>query len=160
MNRDWHKPAIWVVWFPLAVTALNYWRAWDHLPMRRAVHFDANGQPNGYTSRQRELTAALAILFVMQTTFTLAFFIVRAQKPSAVWPMLVFFYLFLGFLSYVDTWILEFNLRTQTELVGPNSPVPSNSEPRTVHQQHLKQEALCSVASRQSYKFGSWLGLG
>lgn len=107
--------------------------------MRMAVHFNANWQPNGYTSRQGSLTAALAMLAFMQVTFTLSFFIVRAQKPSAAWPMLGFFYLFLGFFSYVNNWILEFNLRTQpahSELVGPNSPVSSNSEPRTVLQQH------------------------
>lgn len=108
--------------------------------MRMAVHFDANWQPNGYTSRQGELTVALATLAVMQVTFTLAFFIVRAQKPSAAWPMVVFSYLFLGLFSYINHWILEFNLRTQpahSELVGSNSPVPSNSEPRTVLQPHL-----------------------
>jgi hypothetical protein len=140
MNRDWQKPAIWMMWFPLAVTALNYWRAWDCLPMGMAVHFDANWQPNGYTSRQGELTAALATLAVMQVTFTLAFLIVRAQKPSAEWPMVVFFYLFWGLFSYVNHWILEFNLRTQpahSELVGPNSPAPSNSDGQDILlQQH------------------------
>ena len=141
MNGSWYKPAILVMWLPLPITALNYWRAWDHLPMRMAVHFDASWQPNGYTSRQGSLTAALAMLAFMQVTFTLSFFIVRAQKPSAAWPMLVFFYVFLGFFWYVNNWILEFNLHTRpahSELVGPNSPATGNSHGQVILlQQHL-----------------------
>ena len=47
-----YKPLVWLMWLALPITALNYWRNWDRLPMRMAVHFDANWQPNGYTSRE------------------------------------------------------------------------------------------------------------
>ena len=46
----------------LPITALNYWRAWDQLPARMAVHFDANWQPNGYTSREGALMLGLGIM--------------------------------------------------------------------------------------------------
>jgi len=51
-----------VMWLPLVTIALNYWRAWDRLPARMAVHFDANWQPNGYTSREGSLMLALGML--------------------------------------------------------------------------------------------------
>ena len=47
MKRDWYTLATWLMWLALPITALNYWRVWDRLPARMAVHFDANWQPNG-----------------------------------------------------------------------------------------------------------------
>ena len=130
MNRDWYKPMIWLMWLPLISIALNYWRAWDRLPARMAVHFDANWQPNGYTSREGSLMLALGMLVFMQLVFTIAALIVHSQKPRAAWPMLVLFYLSLGFFWYANNWIVEFNLNAQpahSELVGSISPAPSDS---------------------------------
>lgn len=138
MNRDWYKPMIWLMWLPLISIALSYWRAWDHLPARMAVHFDANWQPNGYTSREGSLMLALGMLAFMQIVFTISALIVRAQKPQAAWPLLVLFYLSLGFFWYANNWIVEFNLNAQpahSELVGPISPAPSDSVP-TLLQPH------------------------
>lgn len=138
MNRDWYKPVIWLMWLPLISIALSYWRAWDHLPARMAVHFDANWQPNGYTSREGSLMLALGMLAFMQIVFTISALIVRAQKPQAAWPLLVLFYLSLGFFWYANNWIVEFNLNAQpahSELVGPISPAPSDSVP-TLLQPH------------------------
>lgn len=132
MNRDWYKPMIWLMWLPLISIALSYWRAWDHLPARMAVHFDANWQPNGYTSREGSLMLALGMLAFMQIVFTISALIVRAQKPQAAWPLLVLFYLSLGFFWYANNWIVEFNLKAQpahSELVGSISPAPSDSVP-------------------------------
>lgn len=132
MNRDWYKPMIWLMWLPLISIALSYWRAWDHLPARMAVHFDANWQPNGYTSREGSLMLALGMLAFMQIVFTISALIVRAQKPQAAWPLLALFYLSLGFFWYANNWIVEFNLNAQpahSELVGPISPAPSDSVP-------------------------------
>ena len=47
MNRDSYKTLTWLMWLALPTTGLNYWLAWDRLPYRMAVHFDANWQPNG-----------------------------------------------------------------------------------------------------------------
>lgn len=138
MNRDWYKPVIWLMWLPLISIALSYWRAWDRLPARMAVHFDANWQPNGYTSREGSLMLALGMLAFMQIVFTISALIVRAQKPQAAWPLLVLFYLSLGFFWYANNWIVEFNLNAQpahSELVGPISPAPSDSVP-TLLQPH------------------------
>src|SRR3954464_14778001 len=93
-----YKPLVWLTWLILPVTALKYWRNWDQLPDRMAVHFGAGWQPNGYTSREGSLMLALGISAFMLLSFTLAAHIVRAQKPSSAWPVLVVFYLALGLL--------------------------------------------------------------
>jgi hypothetical protein len=140
MKKDWHKLAVLLLWLALPAMALKYWRVWDQLPLRMAVHFDANWQPNGFTSRQGSLMLSLGMLATMQVLFTITFFIVRAQKPGALWPMLLFSYVFLGFFWFANNWIVEFNLRPQpahSELVGPNSPALTNSELKTDLQPHL-----------------------
>ncbi|HLZ42998.1 MAG TPA: DUF1648 domain-containing protein [Candidatus Sulfotelmatobacter sp.] len=133
-----YKWLVVAMWLPLVTIALNYWRAWDRLPARMAVHFDANWQPNGYTSREGSLMLTLGMLAFMQVVFTISALIVRAQKPRAAWPMLVVFYLFLGLIWYANNWIVEFNLKAQpahSELVGPISPAASDSVP-TLLQPH------------------------
>jgi len=130
MIRDWYKLMISLMWLPLVAVALNYWRSWDRLPTRMAVHFNANWQPNGYTSREGSLMLSLAMLAFMPLVFTIAAFIVRAQKPASAWPMLVFFYASLGFIWYANSWIVDFNLHQQpahSELVGSSSPLMSDS---------------------------------
>ena len=47
MERKLFQVAVGLTWLALPLTALNYWRAWDRLPPRMAVHFDVNWQPNG-----------------------------------------------------------------------------------------------------------------
>ena len=66
-------------------------------PMRMAVHFDANWQPNGYTSREGALELGLGIMVFMLVLFTVGLLIAHALKPAASWPMLVVFYVVLGF---------------------------------------------------------------
>jgi hypothetical protein len=40
MNGKALRPMVWLTWLALPLTALDYWRAWDQLPTRMAVHFD------------------------------------------------------------------------------------------------------------------------
>jgi len=125
MLRSWYKPLIWVMWLVFLATALNYWRTWDQLPERMAVHFDANWQPNGYTSKLGAAELGLGIMAVLVLLFTIAGLIAHALKPSAAWPMLVLFYVVLGFLWYGNNSIIKFNLNSQpahSELVGPRLP--------------------------------------
>jgi uncharacterized membrane protein len=130
MNRDWYKSAVLLMWLALPISAFQYWRAWDQLPMRIAVHFDANWQPNGYTSREGASLLGLGIMVVMLLLFTVAGLIVRAQKPSASWPMLLVFYVVLGFLWFGNHSIVEWNLNppsTHSESMGANSPAARDS---------------------------------
>jgi hypothetical protein len=122
MNRDWFKPLVAMMWLMLAFSAASYWQAWDQLPDRMAVHFDANWQPNGYTSREGAVMLGLGIMAVMLVLFTLAALIARALKPSASWPILLISYLVLGVCWFGNHSIVDFNLHSQpvhSELVGP-----------------------------------------
>ena len=140
MNRDWYKPAIWLMWLALPTTALNYWRTWDRLPMRIAVHFDAYWQPNGYTSREGSLMLAMGMMSFLLVLFTIAAHIVRAHKPGSAWVMLAFFYLSLGAVWLVNNWIVVRNLNplpAHSEWVGPISPAMNNSDMQAVLQPYL-----------------------
>ena len=112
MNRDWYKPLLWLMWLALPSAALNYWRAWDQLPMRMAVHFDANSQPNGWTSRAGAAQVGLSIMGVLLIFFTIGGLIARARKPEAAWPMLFVFYVVLGIVWYGNNSIVNWNLRS------------------------------------------------
>lgn len=130
MNREWYKLATWLMWLALPITALKYWRAWDQLPMRMAVHFDANWQPNGYTSREAAVTLGLGIMAVMLVLFTVGALIAHALKPAAAWPLLVVFYVALGFSWFGNHSIVEWNLNpppAHSELMGPSSPAACDS---------------------------------
>ena len=140
MNRDWYKALVALMWLLLPISALNYWRVWDQLPASMAVHFNANWQPNGYTSRGGSLMLGLGIMAAMLVLFTIAALSARSLKPSASWPVLLVSYLVLGFCWYGNRSIVNFNLNAQqpahSELVGPKSPAPSNSDGQGLVQQH------------------------
>jgi len=126
MSRVWHKPAILLMWLSLPSAAWLYWRVWNQLAARVAVHFDVNWQPNGYTSREGAVQVGLEILVVMLVLFTLVTVIIGALKPVAFWPALVISYAVLGFCWYGNYSIVRFNLKAHTEhsewvFGGPNS---------------------------------------
>lgn len=140
MNRDWFKPLVALMWLMLVASAASYWKAWDQLPNRMAVHFDANWQPNGYTSGEGAVMLGLGIMAVMLLLFSLAALIARALKPSASWPILLISYVVLGVCWYGNQSILNFNLHSEpvhSELMGPISPAIRNSDGRSVLQSHL-----------------------
>ena len=123
MKRDWYKAAVWLMWLAPATTFLHL-ASMGSAAGCIAVHFDANWQPNGYTSREGSLMLAMGIMIFVVLTFTIAALITRAQKPSASVPMLIVFYLSLTALWLADNWIVQRNLNPQpahSELVGSRS---------------------------------------
>jgi len=102
------------MWLALPITALTYRQVWDRLPMRMAVHFDANWQPNGYTSREGALYLGLGIMATMLVLFTVTALIVRTMKPSASWPVLLVAYVTLGFCWFGNHSIVNFNLNPRS----------------------------------------------
>jgi hypothetical protein len=125
------------MWLALPISAWNYWRVWDQLPARMAVHFDANWRPNGFTSREGALQLGLGIMFVMLVVFTVAGLSVFYFKPASKWPLLLVSYVVLGFCWYGNYSIVEFNLKAlpaHSELVGSSSPTLSDSLSRTSFQ--------------------------
>jgi hypothetical protein len=124
MNQSWHKPLILLMWLALPASGWMYWSAWDRLPARMAVHFDANWQPNGYTSREGAVQLGLGILVSMLLLFTVTTLIVDALKPQAFWPAVVIAYFVLGVCSYANYSIVNFNLEAKlgrSGMVGTKS---------------------------------------
>ena len=113
MNQSCHKILILLMWLSLPASAWMYWSAWDRLPARMAVHFDANWQPNGYTSRDGAVQLGIGILLVMLVLFTVTTLIIDTLKPQAFWPALVIAYLVLGVCSYANYSIVNFNLQAR-----------------------------------------------
>lgn len=121
MFRTVYKPLVMLMWLALPISAWEYRRVWDQLPLRMAVHFDANWQPNGYTSREGALYLGLGIMACMLVMFTVTALIIHAMKPSAAWPALLISYVVLGFCWYANHSIVNFNLNanpTHSELMG------------------------------------------
>jgi len=126
MIRDWYKTLILLMWVALPINALNYWRAWDQLPERMAVHFDANWRPNGYTSKPGAVELGLGIMAAMLVIFTIAALASHAMKPSSSWPVLIISYGVLGIMWYGNSSIIQFNLKEPTarsQRMGPDSPM-------------------------------------
>jgi hypothetical protein len=115
MTSNWYKRLVVLMWFALPASAWNYWRVWEQLPARMAVHFDANWQPNGYTSREGALQLGLGIMAVMLVVFTVATLSTYALKPSAAWPALLISYVVLGFCWYGNYSIVKFNLHAPAQ---------------------------------------------
>ncbi|HTC56638.1 MAG TPA: DUF1648 domain-containing protein [Candidatus Sulfotelmatobacter sp.] len=124
MERKLFLIVVGLTWLALPLTALNYWRAWNLLPARVAVHFDSNWQPNGYASREGSLMMALGTTAFMLLIFTIASYAARGAAVSnlARWSMVVVFYIVLGFVYGVNNWIVDRNLAGQhSELVVPRA---------------------------------------
>ena len=115
MDRTWLKAGILLMWLALPLSAWEYRSVWEQLPARMAVHFDANWQPNGYTSRQGALELGLTIMAVMLVIFTLSTLIILGLKPSAAWPALLIAYVVVGFCWYGNHSIVKFNLNARNE---------------------------------------------
>lgn len=126
MNGRGYKTLVGLLWLALPITALSYRRNWDRLPSSMAVHFDANWQPNGYTSREGALELGLGIMAFMLVVFTVGLLIAHALKPGASWSMLVVFYVVMGFLWYGNYSIVRFNLN----LLAPYPPPVNLSVPQ------------------------------
>jgi hypothetical protein len=115
MKSVGYMVATWMMWLALPVTAFEYWRVWDRLPIRMAVHFDANWQPNGWTSREGALYLGLGIVAFLLVLFTVGAFAARTNKPSSAWPVMVMFYVTLIALCALNNWIVQRNLNEQSQ---------------------------------------------
>lgn len=128
MTRSWYKMLVLLMWLALPINALNYWRVWDRLPSRMAVHFDANWQPNGYTSKEGAAKLGLGIMATMLAVFTIAMLLSYALKPGSSWPVLILSYFVLGMIWYGNSSIIDFNLKVgavHSELVRSHGEVPT-----------------------------------
>ena len=118
MRNVLYKTLVVLLWLVLPFTAWEYYGHWDQLPARMAVHFDANWQPNGYTSREGAVMLGLGIMSFLLVIFTLTTLIIHALRPAVAWPALLITYAVLGFCWYGNHMIVKFNLN----LLAPHPP--------------------------------------
>ena len=121
MNRKYLQLFTWLIWLTLPLTALRYWLVWDRLPLRMATHFAANGQPNGWMSRQVSFHFALGITAFMLAVFTVVS--LAAQKagapPSVSWAALSLSYVIQAILYWANSSVLGYNLNGDPLVLGP-----------------------------------------
>jgi hypothetical protein len=112
MNRRPFQFFTWLTWLALPLIALRYWQVWDQLPLRMATHFNADGQPNGWMTRDVALWFGLGItafLLVIFTVILVGVYSVRKADPAS-WAALAFSYFILGVVLFGNHAVLEYNL--------------------------------------------------
>jgi len=114
MNRRLALPVLLMWLGAVPFTVLDYWRAWDRLPTRMAVHFDANWHANGWASRERSFELAIAVVLFMLIVFTIvSYAITRPQVPTmAPRFIVVFFCVVMVLVCGLNHWVVQYNLRT------------------------------------------------
>lgn len=115
MNRKVFQTFIWLMWLALPITAFRFWLAWDRLPLRMATHFDINGRPNNWMTRETALYFALGITALIVVVFTFISYVAhKTHVPDAFsWSLLGFFYLVLGFVFAGNSGVVQYNLEGQ-----------------------------------------------
>jgi hypothetical protein len=154
MERRLFQIAAGLTWLALPLTALNYWRSWDRLPMRVAVHFDINWQPNGWTSREGSLMLALGTTAFLLVIFTIACYALRGAAVSSLarWTMVAGFYVVLGFVYCVNNWIVDRNLEPRPTHVA-ESIVLRDPDTRTGFPQGLKPAVIWALRGAEAPLF-------
>jgi hypothetical protein len=111
MNRRIFQILTGFTWLALPLIALRYWQVWDQLPLRMATHFNANGQPNGWMSREVSLWFGLGITAFLLVIFTGILLLRYSIKTpdAASWALLAFFYFVLGIVLFGNHAVLEYN---------------------------------------------------
>jgi hypothetical protein len=112
MNRRAFQILTCLTWLALPLIALRYWQVWGQLPLRMATHFNANGQPNGWMSREVSLWFGLGITAFLLLIFTGVLLVRYSMKTAdaASWAVLAFFYFVLGVLLFGNHAVIEYNL--------------------------------------------------
>jgi hypothetical protein len=112
MDRRAFQFLTWLTWLALPLIALRYWQVWDQLPLRMATHFNANGQPNGWMSREVSLWFGLGVTAFLLVIFTAILLVCYSIKTvdAASWALLAFYYFVLGIVSFGNYAVIEYNL--------------------------------------------------
>jgi len=110
--------AIGLLWLAPVVMYMQYRMVWDRLPQNVATHFGANGQPNGWMSR--ETASTYPLLFVVPLLLAVTIALLRVGQPEiGSWAILVLFYLVFGALITITHQIIAFNIGGQPIQVVP-----------------------------------------
>lgn len=148
MERKLFPIAIALAWVTLPLTAFHYWKNWDRLPVRIAVHFNANWQPNGWTSREGARMLALGTTAFLLLTFTVAASAVRHARGNGLpfWSIIAVFYFTLALVYWVNAWIVDRNLEPGSNPIAAArfhaAPVQGNSLNASFPQKHNYETSM------------------
>jgi hypothetical protein len=98
------------LWLTVPATVVNFWRAWDRLPVRLATHFDAEWRPNGWSSREDAMIFVLNVIVAVLVLITAGCLATRRWKPSGAWPLLIISYPVVAFIVWMLNSIVGRNL--------------------------------------------------
>jgi uncharacterized membrane protein len=101
--------AIGLLWLAPVILFLQYRIVWDRLPQSVATHFAANGQPNGWMSREAAMAFPLLPTLIVLLVATIA--LARIREPHAgSWAILGLFSIMPLALIVINQQIITFNL--------------------------------------------------
>lgn len=99
----------WLMLTAIPLNAIFYAVAWSRLPQSIATHFGADGQPNGWMSRQDSLTLCLVLTTVIAIVGVLV--LSRVKHPDFLsWAGLGLLYFVLGTILWGTASIISYNV--------------------------------------------------
>ncbi|HKW18765.1 MAG TPA: DUF1648 domain-containing protein [Terriglobales bacterium] len=107
-SRRGYRLCAALLWLALPASALLYASSWHRLPARVATHFDFQGLPNGWASRDALMIFFLVLMFGIVATATWVLSRVRKPDPTA-WALLALFYVVAGTLLWSENSVIRFN---------------------------------------------------
>ena len=108
MRRNF-QITIGLLWLMPVIMFLQYRLVWDRLPRSVATHFAANGQPNGWMSREGALEFPLIPVLIVLIVATIA--LGRIREPHAgSWAILGLFAVMPLAMIVINQQIITFNL--------------------------------------------------
>jgi uncharacterized membrane protein len=110
MEMDAFTKWLLALWLALPTTALNYWLAWNRLPARIAVHYDASGRANSWASPGEVRTLSLWVLVFVLAVVTGTGYLVAYLRSDRAKPALILIYLSVGLLWVALNGFVWFNL--------------------------------------------------
>jgi len=111
MNRRVFHFVTVLLWLALPVVALQYHEAWDRLPARMAVHFNAANQANGWMTREQSLNFSLWMMVIALAVSTIILVLASWRSVAGFnWVFLGFFVVLLGFLLSANQAVINYNL--------------------------------------------------
>jgi uncharacterized membrane protein len=115
-RRLWYA-GIALLWAALPAIYLQYQRVWDRLPVHMATHFNASGQPNGWSPRESSMWFIMGVTAILVVVATIVTACMRKQH-AASWAVLGMFYLILGILYRASAAVIDYNLSGNSLSMG------------------------------------------
>jgi Protein of unknown function (DUF1648) len=125
MTRTSYKTLTALLWSAPVAIVIRYRQLWDRLPLRMATHFNVQGQPNGWMTRETSLYYSAGFLAFLAALFCVIALVIEKKYPQAkVSWMLAFFHAEIWTFVCLQNSLLEYNL-DRTPIAIPVLPIVS-----------------------------------